>query len=295
MARIHDYEQLARDLVEWLDYERGQAGALGFVVGLSGGADSAVCAALCQRTRSPTLALILPCESEEEEITAARATAAALGLTHDEIPLEDLWRQMLLRLVQAKGTQPLETVFPDEADREQAELRAAGNLKSRLRMAACYTLANAQNLLVVGSATRSDISLGYLTKHGDSASADLLPLAELLKSEVRSLGYFLDVPPAVLGRMPSGDLWEGQSDEKELGLRYDQIEPFLVAHSDDDYANAGYVTYLSLQPHEIEIVRRLKQHQHKIRRAARFEPQWARYAGVSAKSDPSGTPTTRGG
>ena len=111
-------------------------------------------------------------------------------------------------------------------------------------------------------------------------------MAELLKSEVRSLGYYLDVPPAVIARTPGADLWQGQTDEGELGLSADVVEAFLTSHGDDDFTNAGYVTYLGLKPHEVQIVRRLKQHQHKLRRAPHFEPPWQRYsAGVPASTE----------
>jgi NAD+ synthase len=112
--------------------------------------------------------------------------------------------------------------------RDEERLRLArANLKPRLRMAALYYHANALNYLVVGTGNRSELELGYFTKYGDGG-VDLLPLGGLVKGQVRELARFLGVPEPIVTRPPTAGLWEGQTDEGELGLTYEQIDRYLT-------------------------------------------------------------------
>ena len=104
--------------------------------------------------------------------------------------------------------------------------RPLANVKPRLRMTTLYLLANSLGYLVAGTGNRSELSIGYFTKHGDGA-ADLLPIGHLVKSEVRALARELNVPGAIIERTPSAGLWIGQSDEEEMGFTYAQLERYL--------------------------------------------------------------------
>ena len=100
------------------------------------------------------------------------------------------------------------------------------NLKPRLRMAVLYYFANLMNYMVVGTTNKPEWFVGYFTKYGDGG-VDMLPLADLKKAEVRELARFLGVPDRIIEKAPSGGLWEGQTDEKEMGLKYEDLDAYV--------------------------------------------------------------------
>jgi NAD+ synthase len=105
---------------------------------------------------------------------------------------------------------------------------AAGNLKARLRMAVWYYFANSRNYLVVGAGNKSEIKIGYFTKYGDGG-VDILPLGDLLKTQVRELACELGIPEEIIVKSPSAGLWEGQTDEGEMGITYEELDRVLIA------------------------------------------------------------------
>ena len=105
---------------------------------------------------------------------------------------------------------------------------AVANIKPRLRMLTLYYYANLYNYLVIGTSNRSELMVGYFTKYGDGG-ADLLPLGGLLKYQVRELARATGVPDAIIDKPPSGGLWEGQTDEGEMGITYDRIDAVIEA------------------------------------------------------------------
>jgi len=209
-------QDYAARLVQWIGERVAGAGAGGAVVGLSGGLDSAVTAALCARAfPETTLALFMPCHSDPDDGACARETAEALGLELRTVVLDDVYD----RLVGLMG-----------AGRWGRMARA--NLKVRLRMVTLYAHANQLNRLVVGTSNAAEIAAGYFTKYGDGA-ADIIPLANLVKGEVRELARHLGVPRRVIDRPPSAGLWRGQTDEEEMGLGYDLLDACLRGEAVD--------------------------------------------------------------
>ncbi|MGE5561217.1 MAG: NAD(+) synthase [Chloroflexota bacterium] len=209
-----DAVQQAGRIVDWLRERVAAAGSQGFVLGLSGGVDSAVVAGLAVRAMpGKVYPYILPCHSQPEDARLAREVAAAFGLEAEQIVLDEPYD--VLRRAYGAGGAP---AAGDLAD---------ANLKSRLRMITLYYQANRRNCLVLGTGNRSEIAVGYFTKWGDGA-VDLLPLAGLVKREVYALARHLGVPQAVIDRPPSGGLWPGQTDEAEMGLRYADIDEYLL-------------------------------------------------------------------
>jgi len=101
------------------------------------------------------------------------------------------------------------------------------NMKPRLRMATLYFLANSLNYLVAGTGNRSELTLGYFTKYGDGG-VDLLPIGDLLKSDVRTAARELGVPDEIVEKAPSAGLWLGQTDEAEMGFSYEVLENHLT-------------------------------------------------------------------
>lgn len=203
------------DLVGWLQEQVAAAGARGAVVGLSGGVDSAVVAALCRRAFGDNiLGLILPCHSDPRDREDALLVATTFQLPYKEISLDPVF-DLLLRL------------FDPEGDGAATASLAAANLKPRLRMLTLYYHANQLNYLVVGTGNRSELAVGYFTKYGDGG-VDLLPLGNLVKGQVYELAAYLGVPERIRQKPPSAGLWPGQTDEGEMGLTYAELDAYLL-------------------------------------------------------------------
>ena len=206
-------EQWIDRLVAWLRDKVEEAGAKGAVFGLSGGIDSAVTAALCQRAfGSNCLGLIMPCHSNPQDEQDARLAAEHLGIETRTIRLDDLYDRFL-GLLSVPGTETPELV--------------KANIKPRLRMITLYFHAGLYSYLVVGTGNRSELKVGYFTKYGDGG-VDLLPLGNLVKSEVRRLAELLQLPQRVIEKPPSAGLWQGQTDEGEMGFTYADLDRYIL-------------------------------------------------------------------
>ena len=190
----------------WIKEKVEEAGAKGAVVGMSGGIDSSVVAVLCKEV-VPTLGLIIPCHSSDSDITDALLVARKFGISHETSSLTNVFNLL------------------------QEELRgptrmASANLKARLRMSVLYHYANVENLLVVGTGNKTELLTGYFTKWGDGA-ADIEPLGDLYKTDVIKLAKELGIPKKIIEKPPSAGLWEGQTDEEELGISYEELDRIL--------------------------------------------------------------------
>jgi NAD+ synthase len=211
-----DSEQLAQKLVSWIKDKTLAAGGKGVVLGLSGGMDSSVVAVLCQRAfPQNTLALLMPCYSNQENIEHARLVAEKFSIPTKIVVLDSVFDALL------------KVLADDKADADVKRL-AQGNIKARLRMLTLYYFANQLKYLVVGAANRDELTVGYFTKYGDGG-VDIQPLGSLLKGELKELARFLGVPEAIINKPPSADLWQGQTDETELGLSYDELDLYLAS------------------------------------------------------------------
>ena len=177
-----DAEKLAPKLVLWIQDRIKEAGASGAVFGLSGGIDSSVIAALCIRAfPGNSLGLIMPCHSIDEDRQHAELVAGAFKVPTRLAPLDDIYNSLFKILPDFKSDAPLKRL-------------AQANLKARLRMVTLYYAANQLNYLVIGSGNRSELTVGYFTKHGDSG-VDILPIGNLVKKQVKELAACLGVPP----------------------------------------------------------------------------------------------------
>lgn len=216
----------AEQIIGWMRRQLSSTAARGFVVGLSGGVDSAVVARLAQLAApANAVAAILPCHSDPEDERDATAIAAHFSLTTVRVDLSEAYDAAITAAqvnMQTLAGQARELKRDDPIQTR----RPLANVKPRLRMTTLYLLANSLGYLVAGTGNRSELSIGYFTKHGDGAS-DLLPIGHLVKSEVRALARKLNVPAAIIERTPSAGLWIGQSDEEEMGFSYAQLERYL--------------------------------------------------------------------
>jgi NAD+ synthase len=201
-------DQIARWLGEYL----AAAGAEGFVLGLSGGVDSATTAALAAKAVGweSVLAAILPCHSQPIDARLAHQVADTFAIATVTVNLDAAFDTLI------------EHLPPSE------HRLAVANIKPRLRMTTLYYLAQTTNYLVLGSGNRTELMVGYATKYGDGG-VDLLPLGDLYKTEVWELARELGVPDEVVKRPPSAGLWPGQTDEEELGITYRDLDRVLMA------------------------------------------------------------------
>lgn len=209
-------EDLAQRFVAWLREQVARANCQGVVFGLSGGLDSSVVAVLCQRAfPDNSLAVVMPCHSSEADVDDARLVAREFGILTVTVTLNEVFDSLL-------------KAIPEREYDPDTQKVADANLKPRLRMSTLYYFANRLRYLVVGTGNRSEIAVGYSTKYGDSG-ADILPLGNLLKSQVRELASHLGIPHRIIEKTPSADLWEGQTDEGEMGLSYEELDRYLAS------------------------------------------------------------------
>lgn len=206
---------LANKLGEWIKDKVRAAGCKGVVLGLSGGIDSSVLAALCKKVfPQNTLGLIMPCHSIDDDRIHAEAVAKKFSIPMKTVALDSVYDTLL-------------SILPDfQPDMSLIRL-AQANLKARLRMVTLYHTANQLKYLVAGSGNRSEMTVGYFTKHGDSG-VDILPLGNLVKKEVRELALFLKIPQEILDKPPSAGLWAGQTDEEEMGFTYEVLDNYIL-------------------------------------------------------------------
>lgn len=206
-----------KTIVEWMRKQLSDSGKAGFVVGVSGGVDSAVVLKLAVEAAggSGVLAGIMPCDSDPEDAKIALAWCRELAANYFVQDLAPAYKEIKL---------PVYTVaHPAHA----ANIRTANaNTKARLRMIVLYQLANVNNYLVAGTGNKSELEVGYFTKYGDGG-VDILPIGDLLKSQVYELAQELGVPDEIVNRPPSAGLWDGQTDEAEMGFTYPQLDAYL--------------------------------------------------------------------
>lgn len=217
--------KLADHIASWMRHHAQAAGAGGFVVGLSGGVDSAVVARLAQMAEpGAVVGVLLPCQSDPQDGIDARLVADAFGLPTLSVDLGPAY-DALLSQAQATLAGAPRAAVTESADETRRRL-ARANIKPRLRMTTLYFVANSLNYLVAGTGNRSEIAIGYYTKYGDGG-VDLLPLGRLFKSDVRALAREFGVPDRIIDKTPTAGLWTGQTDEGEMGFTYDDLERYL--------------------------------------------------------------------
>ncbi|WP_292460863.1 NAD+ synthase [Methanothermococcus sp.] len=210
-----ELKELTNRLTNFVNDMVKNASAKGVVVGLSGGIDSSLVATLCVKAlgKERVLGVIMPEKnSNPTDKEHAILIAKKLGIRYI---ISDITN--ILIAFGAGGYIPTRE-FDKVAD---------GNLKPRIRMCILYYYANKNNLLVAGTSNKSEIYMGYGTKYGDLGS-DFLLIGNLFKTEVRELAKYLGIPNEIINKAPSAGLWEGQTDETELGITYELLDKILM-------------------------------------------------------------------
>lgn len=201
-------KKIEKKIVQWIKDKIKSSKAKGLIFGLSGGIDSALIAALAKKAAGNNhLAVMMPCHSSKASLTDARKVIKKLGLKSKKIDLTPVYESSIKTLGKANDL-------------------SKANLKARLRMITLYYHANTLNYLVVGTGNLSELMMGYFTKYGDGG-VDILPIADLLKSQVRELAKTMGIPQAIIDKAPTADLWAGQTDEQEMGLTYDELDEIV--------------------------------------------------------------------
>lgn len=219
-------------LVTFLRQELERTGLGHFVVGLSGGIDSALATALAVRAVGPERvhAFLLPYRSSSpSSVDDALEVAEQLGLKPNRIEITPMVDGFM-------------AVSPG------ANRHRLGNVMARVRMTILFDRSFTLDALVLGTSNKTELLLGYGTLNGDLASA-LNPIGDLYKTQVRALAAHLDLPASVREKEPSADLWPDQSDEDDLGFRYEDVDRLLVAmidqrHDDEALASMGFESAL---------------------------------------------------
>lgn len=207
---MDNIDEICNELVNWLKEKVNSAGAKGVVFGLSGGIDSAVIAGIGKRAfPNNSIGIIMPCHSDPIDEDHGKLVADALKLKTAKVDLSNSFDTLM-------------EAMPDKSENKLA----ISNLKPRLRMSTLYYYGQSNNYLVLGSSNKSEFTVGYFTKHGDSG-VDLLPLVSFVKSEIRDLARYLKVPDIVIEKPPTAGLWENQTDEKEMGFSYDVLDTYI--------------------------------------------------------------------
>jgi NAD+ synthase len=233
-----DYASLADEIAGWLRFQMDQVGASRLVLGLSGGIDSAVVCALSTMAAGPTrvIAAIMPIHSRLDDVRDAELVASTFEVVPrviDLVPAHDA----LIAVMPGDGAAGLEDANVDRARQSMRRQLALANVKPRLRMTSLYYLANRYNGLVVGTGNKTELAIGYFTKYGDGG-IDVLPLGDLDKTAVRGLAGALGVPEPVINKAPSAGLWEGQTDEEEIGVTYDELDRVLATFAGEEHGQA---------------------------------------------------------
>lgn len=217
-------DRVAEYIIDWLKRYADQSGQKGWVIGVSGGIDSAVTSALCARTGLSTHVVELPIHQHPDQVNRARLHMNQLTKTFAAVRMESI-----------DLTAPYEAfrlAFPQQEDASGGLVLA--NARARLRMTALYALAAQRRALVVGTGNKvEDFGVGFYTKYGDGG-VDLSPIADLMKTEVFALGAHLGVPMEIQQAAPTDGLWgDDRTDEMQIGASYPELE-WAMEHVEQD-------------------------------------------------------------
>ena len=233
---MRDYKTEFESRVAWIRKLLDESRCKGIVFGNSGGKDSALVGLLCKAACENTVGIIMPCASKRnygEDADHARLLAEYCGIESRCIDLSD---------VHSALREELEKSAPLNA-------QALTNLAPRLRMTSLYAVAAAEGLLVAGTGNRSEIYMGYFTKWGDGA-CDFNPISDLTATEVFEFLDYLGAPRCIIDKAPSAGLYEGQTDEQDMGVSYAAIDRYITTGEATDKEREIIDRYHAVSAHK---------------------------------------------
>lgn len=233
---MRDYAEEFSARVAFIRGLVASAGAKGIIFGNSGGKDSALVGILCKAACEDTVGVIMPCASKRNYGMDADDGREVADKFHIETRTVDLTPVREAEIAALAGVTELSDM-------------ALANIAPRLRMITLYAVAAAENRLVAGTGNRSEAYMGYFTKWGDGAH-DFNPIADLTVTEVYEFLAYLDAPLSVREKAPSAGLFEGQTDEKEMGVTYAAIDKFLATGEATEADRAVIQRYHSRSEHK---------------------------------------------
>jgi NAD+ synthase len=243
-------QKLTENICNFIKSKLGEIRAEGIVIGLSGGIDSSVVAYLCVRAvgNNKILGLVLPSKTtSSEDINDAIQVAEELELKYKTIHIDELMEP-----------------FTKICSRCSASDLANGNLKARMRMMILYYHSNAMNRIVAGTGNRTELLIGYFTKYGDGG-VDILPIGDLYKTDVREIAIYLGIPKNIIHKAPTAGLWSGQTDEEELGIKYEDLDKILYLMIDKNLSAPEIAKWFKIEENEVlRIKKMVESSKHKL-------------------------------
>jgi len=231
-----DMQKAVDEICSFIKDELEESKANGLVIGLSGGIDSSTVAYLCARIieTDKIIGLILPSETtSSEDIVDAMAVADNLGIKYKNLHIDHL-------------IEPFSKLCP----KCSKSALANGNLKARVRMMLLYYHSNSMNRLVMGTGNKKELLVGYFTKYGDGG-VDILPIGDLYKTHVKEIAAYIDVPKNIIEKAPTAGLWTGQTDEEELGIKYELLDKILYLMTDENLGISEIANHLKIPENEV--------------------------------------------
>ncbi len=241
-------EKTKDDIVKFIQSKVSEAKTDGIVVGLSGGIDSTLIAYLaCEAVgKENVFGIIMPSTTTPtEDKIHGISIAQGLGIDYKEIAIDSILNEFL---------------FMTQLEEDNL---AIGNLKARIRMSIIYFYANQKKYLVSGTGNKSEILIGYFTKHGDGA-CDIEPIGDLYKTDVFKLSRYMGVPEDIIEKPPRAGLWNNQTDEAEIGMSYDLIDQILYQYCEKSKKDKEISEMLEIPVDDVDmIIDKINRNKHK--------------------------------
>jgi len=245
-----DIQKTVESISSFIKDKLDESNSKGFVIGLSGGIDSSLVAYLCARAvgSDKLLGLVLPGDTtSSEDIKNAVKVAEELSIKYKILNIDHLTN-----------------LFPKLCPECSKSNLANANLKARIRMILLYYHSNAMQRIVAGTGNRTELLVGYFTKYGDGG-VDILPIGGLYKTEVREVADYVGVPKNIIEKAPTAGLWTGQTDEEELGIKYELLDKILYLMVDKGLSIEEVSTQLKISYEEVlRIKKMVESSKHKL-------------------------------
>ncbi len=270
-------DNIKDQVVDFIKKSVEESNSQGLVIGLSGGLDSTVVACLSTEAigSEKILGIHMPTSSTpNEDREHARLIAKILNIKYYEIDINKLSSDFIETISEIKINESNEIKNMEKKLAIDSEIgkkidndvqkTAEGNLNARIRMIILYYYANLNNLLVAGTSNKSELLIGYFTKYGDGSS-DILPIANIYKSQLKKLAIDWKIPEKIINKPPRAGLWPGQNDENEIGFTYNILDKILYLIVDKKLTNEEVLKKINVSHDEINAIRnRVKNNKHKL-------------------------------